>query len=266
MPRRRSQIFPSLLLGAGFLGACGGSDSSPATPDPALPPVLEVPFGIEELVPGTGDEVEDGWLVAIAYTGWLYDPDAPDHRGREFASATPEAPVSFRLGAAQLIPGIERGVTGMRVGGRRRLVVPPDLAFGAAGTELVPANATLLFEVEVVAGAAAPFSTEDLRVGEGAEVGPGQTLTVAYTGWLYDLTAPGNRGPVFDSADAEAPFTFTLGIGSVIAGWDLGVPGMRVGGLRRIVIPHQLAYGASGRPGIPGFATLLFEVELLFAE
>ncbi|MXZ71971.1 MAG: FKBP-type peptidyl-prolyl cis-trans isomerase [Acidobacteria bacterium] len=88
----------------------------------------------------------------------------------------------------------------------------------------------------------------------------GDVLNVDYTGWLYDPNAQDNKGTQFDSGN----FTFTLGIGQVIPGWDRGLLGMRVGGRRVIVIPPELGYGEDGSPPrIPGNATLLFEVELL---
>lgn len=109
-----------------------------------------------------------------------------------------------------------------------------------------------------------PFSTTDLRVGTGSAAANGQRLTVAYTGWLYDPNVfPDYKGKVFDSTTAASPFQFTLGNGTVIAGWDQGLVGMRVGGLRRLIIPTELGYGTSGTGPIPGNATLLFEVELL---
>ena len=166
------------------------------------------------------------------------------------------------MGVGQVIRGIDQGVAGMRVGGLRRIVVPPELGFGAQGTNLVPGNATLLFEVELVAGAEVPFEVVDLREGDGEEATNGRSLSMAYQGWVYDLVAEDNKGESFDSTTADAPFTFTLGVGNVIAGWDLGIAGsdleigaMRVGGVRRIVIPHDLAYGAAGRPPqIPAYA------------
>ena len=108
-----------------------------------------------------------------------------------------------------------------------------------------------------------PFSTEDLTVGTGQEAMNGDTLSVHYTGWLYDPNAGGNKGMQFDSSRSRGPFSFTLGAGDVIAGWDQGVLGMRVGGLRSIVIPPELGYGSRGQGPIPGDATLLFEVELV---
>ena len=112
----------------------------------------------------------------------------------------------------------------------------------------------------------APYSATDLRVGTGAEAMTGRRATVNYTGWLYSNTAAENKGTQFDSSlsPGRTPFTFLVGAREVIAGWDQGVPGMRVGGIRRLVLPPELAYGAAGRaPSIPQNATLLFEIELL---
>ena len=266
-PRR--PLLRGAVLALGVLASgCGGGGTAPTTPEPPPPPPpLDVPFGFTDLEEGDGVAVEDGWLLAIAFTGWLYDPAAPDNRGLEFGSSPEGGASHFRLGIGQVIVGLDEGVAGMRVGGRRRIVVPPDKGYGEQGTTLVPGNATLLLEVELVAAAEAPFEVTDLRIGDGEEATNGSSLQMAYQGWLYDLLAPEKKGDIFDSTTAEAPFSFTLGLGRVIVGWDLGVPGMRVGGRRRIVIPHELAYGAAGRPPqIPGYATLLFEVELLAVE
>ena len=100
---------------------------------------------------------------------------------------------------------------------------------------------------------------EDIRVGTGAEAKAGQTVSVHYTGTLFD------GGKKFDSShDRGTPFKFPLGAGRVIKGWDQGVAGMKIGGLRKLTIPPHLGYGASGAGGVIGpNATLVFEVELL---
>ncbi len=108
-----------------------------------------------------------------------------------------------------------------------------------------------------------PFSQTDLSVGTGAEAVTGRRATVNYTGWLYDPNAAENKGRRFDTSIGREPYTFTIGQREVIAGWDQGVPGMRVGGRRRLVIPPELAYGSQGRGAIPPNATLIFEIELL---
>jgi FKBP-type peptidyl-prolyl cis-trans isomerase FkpA len=111
-----------------------------------------------------------------------------------------------------------------------------------------------------------PFSTVDLRTGTGVEATNGRTLTVNYTGWLYSTTGTDNKGTQFDSSlsAGRTPFSFVLGTGNVIQGWHQGIVGMRVGGLRRLILPPNLAYGTQGRPPeIPGNSTLIFDVELL---
>lgn len=110
----------------------------------------------------------------------------------------------------------------------------------------------------------APFSQVDLRLGTGTEAVAGKALTVSYTGWLYDPTKADLKGLQFDtSANSTVPFTFTLGIQQVIAGWDQGLVGMKVGGIRKLVIPSSLAYGGTRNSSIPPYATLVFEIELL---
>jgi FKBP-type peptidyl-prolyl cis-trans isomerase FkpA len=107
----------------------------------------------------------------------------------------------------------------------------------------------------------APYSQTDLVVGTGALAGPGSLVTVAYTGWLHDSSRTDAKGTQFDSNTA---FTFRLGTGAVIRGWDQGVSGMRVGGQRRLVIPPDLAYGNQSPPGsiIPPNATLVFDITM----
>ena len=102
----------------------------------------------------------------------------------------------------------------------------------------------------------------DTRTGDGAEARAGQTVTVHYTGWLYQN---GQQGAKFDSSrDRNDPFRFSLGAGHVIKGWDEGVAGMKVGGQRTLIIPPEMVYGARGAGGvIPPHATLKFDVELL---
>jgi FKBP-type peptidyl-prolyl cis-trans isomerase FkpA len=111
----------------------------------------------------------------------------------------------------------------------------------------------------------AALQVQDLVVGQGAEAAPGSKVTVHYSGWLYEQAAPDHKGKAFDSSrESGRPFSFALGARQVIAGWDQGVAGMRVGGQRRLVIPAALAYGDQGAGGvIPPQATLVFDVDLL---
>jgi FKBP-type peptidyl-prolyl cis-trans isomerase FkpA len=105
----------------------------------------------------------------------------------------------------------------------------------------------------------------DHQIGTGTLAESGKQVSVHYTGWLFDESAVDNKGKKFDSSrDRGQPFRFSLGAGQVIAGWDQGVAGMRVGGQRTLVIPPELGYGARGAGGvIPPNATLVFDVELL---
>ncbi|HEY3383201.1 MAG TPA: FKBP-type peptidyl-prolyl cis-trans isomerase [Vicinamibacterales bacterium] len=109
----------------------------------------------------------------------------------------------------------------------------------------------------------AAFNSTDLRVGGGTDATVGKVITVKYTGWFYDASATDQKGVQFDSTTGGTPFTFTLGGGQVISGWEQGLPGMKVGGLRRLVIPPSLAYGSTRNGLIPPFTTLLFEIELV---
>jgi FKBP-type peptidyl-prolyl cis-trans isomerase FkpA len=133
-----------LIVAAVLAGAGCGSGSSTA---PSGPKTLQ----ITDLRVGTGREAVAGATVSVNYTGWLYDAQAPENKGRPFDSSVGKAPFSFRLGAGQVIPGWDRGVVGMKVGGIRRLVIPPDQAYGAQGAGgVIPPNATLVFDVELL--------------------------------------------------------------------------------------------------------------------
>jgi FKBP-type peptidyl-prolyl cis-trans isomerase FkpA len=123
----------------------------------------------------------------------------------------------------------------------------------------------LLFALNLsLACAADALVKTDTVVGKGKEAVAGKTVEVNYTGWLYEPKAPKQRGKQFDSSVGRGPFSFPLGAGRVIRGWDEGVAGMKVGGKRTLVIPSELAYGKRGAGGvIPPDATLVFDVELL---
>ncbi|HCK03769.1 MAG TPA: peptidylprolyl isomerase [Methylophilaceae bacterium] len=105
----------------------------------------------------------------------------------------------------------------------------------------------------------------DIKLGEGREAEKGLSVTVHYTGWLYDSSSKDGKGKKFDSSvDRQEPFVFILGVGQVIKGWDEGVDGMKVGGHRLITIPSEMGYGSRGAGGvIPANADLIFDVQLL---
>jgi FKBP-type peptidyl-prolyl cis-trans isomerase len=103
----------------------------------------------------------------------------------------------------------------------------------------------------------------DLIVGTGATAQNGSSVTVDYTGWLYDPSRTDGKGAQFDSSAGRGAYPFVVGRGDVIAGFDQGVLGMNVGGQRRLTIPPDLAYGSRGGFGIPPNATLVFEITLV---
>src|SRR6476620_7646901 len=108
------------------------------------------------------------------------------------------------------------------------------------------------------------YSQTDVRPGTGAAAATGNLLGVQYTGWLFDPSKADQKGLVFDtSIGSTDPFSFTLGAGQVISGWDQGLVGMKVGGLRRLVVPPSLAYGEFRNGPIPPHSTLVFEIELV---
>lgn len=201
----------------------------------------------EDLVVGTGASPSPTDMVTVHYTGTLQDGTVFD------ASRKHGGPVSFPLN--QVIKGWTEGVGSMKVGGTRKLVVPPELGYGNRTQGPIPANSTLTFIVELLDVPAVKI--EDTQVGTGAEAVAGKTVSIHYTGKL-------ENGKVFDSSVGKSPLTFTLGTGQVIPGFEQGVTGMKVGGKRTITIPPSLGYGEQGAgDAIPPNATLIFELELV---
>ncbi len=128
------------------------------------------------------------------------------------------------------------------------------------------ARLALLLVMTLSAGlvSAADLVKKDTVIGTGKEALGGSTVVVNYTGWLHNPSAADLHGTKFDSSIGRGPFSFPLGAGRVIKGWDEGVAGMKVGGKRTLIIPAEMGYGARGAAGvIPPNATLVFDVELL---
>lgn len=107
------------------------------------------------------------------------------------------------------------------------------------------------------------YSQTDVKVGTGAEATSTSTVTVNYTGWFYDASKTDKKGLQFDTSLGRSTYVVALGAGGIIPGWDQGIPGMRVGGTRRLVIPPSLAYGSNRYGVIPPNATLVFDIDLL---
>jgi FKBP-type peptidyl-prolyl cis-trans isomerase FkpA len=137
----RTIIIAALLASA---IACGGSDSS----TPTAPTTSSGQFTQTDLVVGTGAVAIIGSRITVSYTGWLYDTSKPSGKGNQFDSNN----LTFTLGANNLIAGWDRGIPGMRVGGQRRLILPPDLAYGSStpSPSVIPPNATLVFDITLL--------------------------------------------------------------------------------------------------------------------
>jgi peptidylprolyl isomerase len=216
---------------------------------------------------GDGEPPLVGQNCVVHYTGWLWENDA---KGKKFDSSVERGkPFSFHVGEGEVIQGWDEGVSTMKVGGKRELIIPAVLAYGKRGAAgVIPPDATLMFEVKLIELGKKWQKTEsglefaDDKEGTGDEPKTGQTCVMHYTGWLWK---DGSKGKKFDSSvDRREPFSFPIGRGKVIQGWDEGVATMKVGGKRRLRIPARLGYGEQGAgEDIPPNATLLFEVELL---
>jgi FKBP-type peptidyl-prolyl cis-trans isomerase FkpA len=146
------RIIPGITLG--LLVACGGKP--PATEpaagsNPEASPMAKME--IVELVPGPGAAIAAGQKAVVQYTGWLYETSAPDKKGKEFdSSRNGGQPFKFTVGGGQVIKGWDEGVLGMKVGGKRRLTIPADMAYGDVGAGgVIPPGATLIFDVDLVA-------------------------------------------------------------------------------------------------------------------
>ncbi len=259
-----------------FLGLTPALAAPPERPTPPDEAWVEGPEGLRyvDLVAGSGDPLAVGDEAKVQMTVWTHSGDLIYH------SADVGGPVAVTLGDGTFVDGIDLGLVGLEAGGVRYLDIPARLA--ATDPDTPEAEVQPLFvQVERVAQAAdktsdrsppedPPEAPEDawetrpngmkvavLREGEGPRAEKGQIVVVEYTGWVAD------SGVRFDSSLSRAePFSFTLGQGQVILGWDKGVRGMQVGEQRVLHIPAYMAYGAQERGKIPSFADLLFVVEL----
>ena len=222
---------------------------------------------IDEVI-GTGNQPKTGDQVKVHYIGTL-------ENGTKFDSSRDRnKPFEFTLGVGRVIKGWDEGLSTMKPGGKRKLIIPSDLGYGNRSTGKIPANSTLIFEVELIDIKEAFVDTDfslpgreevtdsGLRMiihkkGNGEKPNTGQTVNVHYTGLL-------ETGAKFDSShDRGQPFSFSLGQGKVIKGWDEAIALMSKGEKRTLIIPPNIGYGPRGNGSIPPNATLIFEVELI---
>ncbi len=280
---------PELLGGGTDQSASGEGTDTGTDQDVAAKPEFTIASGeappaelvIEDLVEGDGAVASAGDSVVMHYVGKAWSNgeqfDASWDRGQTF---------DFTLGAGMVIEGWDKGIEGMKVGGRRKLVIPADLAYGDNGAggviapgetlvfvvDLVAVKKTVMldpqptadarpeFEVDTSASAPSELVIEDLVEGEGDyTVAAGDTVIMHYVGKAL------STGETFDESWARgSTFDFTLGGGQVIAGWDQGIVGMKLGGRRMLTIPSDLAYGDRGAGGAIGPGeTLIFVVDLV---
>ena len=237
---------------------------------PAVDKEFTTPTGLKYIdeVIGTGRSPKTGDKVKVHYTGTLVD-------GTKFDSSRDRnQPFEFPLGIGRVIKGWDEGVATMKEGGKRKLIIPPELAYGSRNMGSIPPNSILFFDVELIEVVEKFVDTDfslpgkeevtksGLRMiihkeGNGEIPLPGHTVKVHYTGLL-------ENGSKFDSShDRGNPFSFQLGQGRVIKGWDEALALMSKGEKRTLIIPPEIGYGNRRNSKIPPNSTLIFEVELI---
>ncbi|HVL39605.1 MAG TPA: FKBP-type peptidyl-prolyl cis-trans isomerase [Fimbriimonadaceae bacterium] len=237
----------------------GHAHAKPPAPSADAPKVTKLE--IKDVKVGTGQAAEEGDLLLMQYTGTRLD-------GKQFDTNDPEkkegaTPFSFVLGEGSVIKGWDQGLKGMKVGGERELLIPPDLAYGDQGAgEDIPPNTPLKFEVKLLdvvkKGEEGVYDKTELKAGTGPVVKQGSKVSLHYTGSLVN-------GKKFDSSlDRKQPLEIEVGKTELIPAFTAALPGMRQGGKYRLRIPPAVGYGVYGRmPEIPGNSVLIFEIEIM---
>ena len=264
-------VLLAVAVMASVLGGCGATNQS--KPPQQIPGIIITASGLQyqELKIGTGYAPQTDEVVLVDYIAYLQ----ADNKKVESSTDPGGKPFEFSIGHKQLmdgsgdaIAGVREAVRGMRIGGQRRLIIPPDLGYGPTGKPpSIPADAALIYYVEPkqvkqLHELQDSLAYVELQEGTGAAAKNGDKLKVNYTGWTY------NDDNKFDSSldPGDTPFEFTLAGDAprVIDGWNLGLVGLKVGGKRRLIIPPALGYGDAGVPNlIPPNSWIIFNVELL---
>jgi peptidylprolyl isomerase len=233
--------------------------------------VITTPSGLTYVITelGTGPDVDSNDVVTVHYTGFLADSTKFD------SSKDRDKPFTFKVGSGQVIEGWDEGLSLLSVGDKATLTIPSELGYGERAQAAIPANSTLIFNIEVISKkeGAKPFQVNGLdttTLESGLKIiklnsfqnaqqpKSGDLVSVDYSGYLVD-------GKLFDSSvDRGEPIKFPVGQGRVIKGWDEAIQLLHVGEKARLIIPSNLAYGERGAGGvIPPKATLIFDVELI---
>jgi len=226
------------------------------------PPVAEDPakqgLKFTDTKVGTGDAAAPGDTCYVLYTGKLTNGTVFDA-----SSKHENKPLSFAIGAGQVIRGWELGVQGMKAGGKRTLNIPAKLGYAEKGSgDTIPPNSDLIFDIELLAilkaDQANTVSRTVITPGTGRPAKAGDVVNITYKGTLID-------GTEFDSTQKQGgkPLQFTLGKNMVIPGFDLAITGMKKGEKIKAVIPPQLGYGYMEKGAIPANSILNFEITLV---
>lgn len=266
-----------LLPVSGFGQALPSAEPATTQPTtaPAHPPMPDLDafafrttssgLKIYDFALGEGEDVTSNAFIEFRFKAWL--DDGTWWRGTPETGPGAPLPVT-----GTRFVGWSEGVRGMKPGGRRLLVIPPELAFGEGGAPGIPGNSTIVMDIDLVRILVQMTPTKpadltqtptglkyaDLKVGDGPSPGPDSQVTVHFSGWLED-------GAVFDSSVVRgAPSTVPLN--QVIDGWQEGLLTMKVGGKRKLIVPPDLGFGERGAMRVPPNSTLIYEVELLAVQ
>lgn len=277
-----------------MLTACGGGSKKAETVVVAQPA-----YAVKDITVGSGTDnttlAQNGDLVTVAYTAYLYDAAKPDGIGAKVESSvdigTTAPPFTLGVGGTVSIGGTipsgwDMAVPGMRVGGVRLATFPANLAYGSASREAVkqagftyepiPADAPLVYRLQLVSVTkpvvrpVTPPPT-DLKViaetaGTGNVAATGNSVTVQYTTWLYDGSRENFKGTRIDPAatatTASSELKFVIGAAGTITGFSTATTGMQVGGKRTVLVPSALGYGTAGSGAVPPNTALVFDIEL----
>ncbi|MEQ9104262.1 MAG: FKBP-type peptidyl-prolyl cis-trans isomerase [Rhodothermales bacterium] len=244
--RTRFFLILPILVMASFLGGCDSNEEKGE-------------LIVTDLAEGDGAVVQRGQTLTVSYVGRFSDGtifDSTAEKGENF---------TFTFGVGQVLEGWDEGLTGIRVGGERRLEIPSHMAFGrqgqcfSDGSCAVPPNTDVTYDVTVLE-IFDYVRIEDVQPGDGRIAEFADIVFVEYVG-----TLPAYGDQVFDASNSRPEdFFFTIGGGGVISGFEQGVIGMRVGGVREILIPPVLGYGGFGAgSAVPPWAVLKFNIELV---